>query len=91
MLNFKQCELARTMTKDNTPDVQINREFSDITHTIRVSIAEDIDKFLKLHNMPIDKGFEVMVDDFDKVSQKYSISPATLFCIYMDVKSKETE
>lgn len=86
MLNNKQCELARVMTQDTTDNFQINNEFNTLNSSTKTNITSAIDELLKLHDMPIDKGFEVMKKDFIQIANEFSISPATLFCIYMDNK-----
>lgn len=88
MLNNTQCELARVMTQDTTDNFQINKEFNALNLSAKANIASAIDELLKLHDMPIDKGFEIMKKDFIQIANEFSISPATLFCIYMDNKTK---
>ena len=86
MLNNVQCELARVMTQDTTDDSQINKEFNALNSVAKAHIASAIDNLLKLHDMPIDKGFEIMREDFIQIANEFSINPATLFCIYMENK-----
>lgn len=86
MLSFKQCELARTMTKTTTSDTQINDEFKSINLTSKICASEKLDELLQLHNKPFDLGFNIMTEDFSAVAKEYGISPATLFCIYMESK-----
>lgn len=86
MLSFKQCELARTMTKTTISDVQINDEFKSINLTSKICASEKLEALLQLHNKPFDLGFNTMTEDFSAVAKEYGISPATLFCIYMESK-----
>lgn len=88
MLNNTQCELARVMTNDTTSDAQIILEYTSLNPDTMGLAAKDIDKLVKLHNMPIDKCLKTMFNDFADVADKYSISPATLFCVYMDYMNK---
>lgn len=89
MLSAKQCELARIMTRTDTPDCQIVSEFNTVISIDTLStIAECIDNLLKLHDMPFDVGFDIMAEDFALVAEQFEISPATLFCIYMDSKQQ---
>lgn len=89
MFGLKQCELARAMTNTTTSDDQINSEFEAISQSSKLAAFKEIEILLEQHNMPFDKGFKVMKKDFNDVSEKFLISPATLFCIYMDIKSKQ--
>lgn len=88
MLSFTQCNIARTMTQTTTSDVEINKEFNSVIPSVKKSIFIEIDKLIKQHDMPIDNGLGIMMNDFLTISQKYSISPATSFCIYMDYKQQ---
>lgn len=88
MFSKKQCDLARLMTQDETDDERINKEFSAIDTINREAATKEIDNLLKLHNMPFDKGIWLLQEDFSKISTKFDISPATLFCIYMELKNK---
>lgn len=88
MLNNTQCELARVMTNNTATDEQINLEYASMNHDTMELAAKDIDELVKLHNMTIDKCLKTMLSDFANVANKYSISPATLFCVYMDFMNK---
>ena len=89
MLSSKQCEIARVMTSDKTNDVKINEEFLKMSEEDKLTAAIAVDKILKLHNMPFDKGYKIMSNDFIHVAKEFFISPATMFCVYMECKSKE--
>lgn len=91
MLGIKQCEIARTMTKSTTSDSTINVEFNSMNLSDKITAANEIDALVKIHNLPFDKGFNIMVEDFNAIANKYSISPATLFCIYMESKQPSLE
>lgn len=88
MLSAKQCELARVMTKDTTSDIQMNAEYQTMSDADKTIAADQIDSLLKEHNMPFDKGIDLLQDDFAKVASQFQISPATLFCVYMASKNK---
>lgn len=88
MLSAKQCELARVMTKDTISDTKMNAEYQTMSDTDKTIAADQIDRLLKEHNMPFDKGIGLLQDDFANVASKFQISPATLFCIYMSSKNK---
>lgn len=89
MLSSKQCEIARVMTSDKTNDVKINEEFLKMSEEDKLSAAIAVDKILKPHNMPFDKGYKIMTNDFIHIATEFLVSPATMFCIYMECKSKE--
>ena len=89
MLSSKQCELARTMTQDKTTDLQINQEFESMKPSDKILSAAVVEKLLQLHDMPFDKGFKFLVNDFTHIASEFYISPATLFCVYMENKSKK--
>lgn len=83
MISNKQCELGRTMTNDNTSDMQINKEYLNMDETTKITAAQCVDAAMKLHDAPIDKNFAIMCDDFKIIAKTFEIHPATLFCIYM--------
>ena len=87
MLSSKQCELARVITGDTTSDFEINKEFEKISLSSKILATLAIDNLLKLHDIPFDKGFNLFKNDFYQIANKFSIKPATLFCIYMNNKS----
>lgn len=89
MLSSKQCEIARVMTSDKTNDEIINEEFLKMSEEDKLTAAIAVDKILKLHNMPFDKGYKIMTADFVHIATEFLISPATMFCVYMECKSKE--
>lgn len=88
MLSPKECELARIFTQDLTSDQQINDEFDSLTDEQKQSIFNIVESHLKEHNNSFGKAFAVMVLDFKEVAKNYSVSPSTLFCAYIDIKSK---
>lgn len=86
MLGSKQCELARLITGDTTSDSLINKEFEEISLSSKITAVLAIDNLLKSHDMPFDKGFKLIKNDFYRIANEFSIKPATLFCIYMNNK-----
>ena len=54
--------------------------------TSKICASEKLEALLQLHNKPFDLGFNTMTEDFSAVAKEYGISPATLFCIYMESK-----
>lgn len=88
MLSEKQCELARLLTQDTASDIQINSEYAVLLDETKTVAAQAIDELVKLHNMPFDKAVSVLAEDFKTISSQHGISPATLFCVYMEIKNK---
>lgn len=86
MFSFKQCELARTMTKDTASDTQINKEYSLMNESTKISVINLIESMLPSHRVPFDKDFENFVKDFSRIATEFSVSPATVFCVYMENK-----
>ena len=91
MLSFKQCELARIMTQTTISDVQINDEFKSTDLTTKICASKKLNELLQLHNESFDLGFSIMTEDFLAIAKEYNISPATLFCIYMESKQPSLE
>lgn len=89
MPNQRQCELARLLTASSTSNAQINEEYQGIGEVRARLSAQMIDMLLKEHDLPFDKGFEILKKDFWAIAQKFEISPATLFCIYMHYINKD--
>lgn len=86
MLSSKQFELARLMTHDTSSDLKIANELSTISLVSKASASLAIDNLLKAHDLPFYQGFQLMTKDFADIARQFSISPATLFCIYMESK-----
>ena len=86
MLNSKQCELACKMTGVTIPDAQIIMEYSSLQDCDKEAVLQEIDKLLVEHNQPFDIGIRLLQNDFVNKAKKYNITPATLFCVYMDSK-----
>lgn len=86
MFSQQQCEIARTLTKDDALNEQINSEYQTMTPTDKSNAAAQIDKLCKEHNDSFDKAFPVIANDFKVIANTYHISQATLFCVYMESK-----
>lgn len=83
----RQCEIARAMTKSNASDEQITKELSIMTALEWEEQCQILDKVLKEHNMPFDKGWNIMCADFINIGAVNSVDEATVFVAYMDLKS----
>lgn len=86
MLSSKQCELACKMTGVTVPYAQIISEYSSLQDCDKETALQEINKLLVEHNQPFDTGILLLQHDFANTAKKYNITPATLFCIYMDSK-----
>jgi hypothetical protein len=83
MLSKKQCEVAKLMTGVDVEDNKIIFEYENTDPTAQMDMSKEIDKLVKMHNLPFDKGFGIMKDDFLAIASRYAVNPATLFCFYM--------
>ena len=84
----RQCEIARAMTKSNASDEQITKELSTMTANEWEEQCRILDKALVEHNMPFDKGWNIMCADFINIGAANSVDEATVFVAYMDLKSQ---
>ena len=91
MLNSKMCCLARLLTGDSSSDEAINAEYIKMPIQDKKSAFELIHKISIKHNAPFDLGNKQMRIDFDVIANNYCISPATLFCIYMELLSQNKQ
>ena len=83
-LSEKMCSVARLMTGCDTPTETINKEYNSISDTDKQQILQAIDNTVKKHDSPIDEGKKQLEVDFSIIASNFYISPATLFCLYMD-------
>lgn len=90
MLSHEQCELARIMTKDTTPDKQIQKEYDAFPVSLRAEASSRLDDLVKAHDGRFDLAYPVFVQDSANTSKEYHLSPAALFCVYMNYRAQET-
>lgn len=84
----RQCEIARVMTKSSASDIQISNELGTMTQQEWIEQCKILDKALIEHNMPFDKGWNIMCADFINIGAANSVDEATVFVAYMDLKSQ---
>lgn len=89
MLSHEQCELARIMTKDTTTDKQIQKEYNAFPVALRTEVSNRLDELAKAHDGRFDLAYPVFVQDAADTSKEYHLSPAALFCLYMNYRSQK--
>ena len=80
----KQCEIARAMTKSKATDSQITKELATMTESEWCKQCEILDKFLSKHNIPLDKGWDLLCIDFISIASANQVDEATVFVAYME-------
>lgn len=88
MLSEQQCELARTMTGDDTDSAIIITQYSGMSSSDKSAAYQALDTVLKIHDIPFDEGIVQFKKDFANIASEYNISPAALFCVYMEMRNK---
>lgn len=89
MLVHEQCEIARVMTKDTVTDDQIRAEYDAFPVSSKPEVNNRIGALIKAHNGSFDVAYPIIAQDFLRIGQEYHVSPATLFCIYMERKAEK--
>ena len=84
MFSEKQCNIARLMTGADTPDEIISEEHAAMLGPNRNVAAMRIDQALSLYGKPFNQVWELALKDFREIASQYNISPATLFCVYLE-------
>lgn len=85
-------QIARLLTKSRVSDEQIEKELSSMTALEWDKVCNVLDNFLKAHDMPLDKGWALMINDIHNISDVYKVSEATLLSAYLPwVGMKENE
>ena len=82
--SYRQCELARAMTRSSVTDLQITKELASMTTEEWNKQCKILDNFLIAHDMPLDKGWDLMCNDFYNIASANHVNEATLFVAYMD-------
>lgn len=59
----KGYQIARLLTKSKVSDEQIEKELSSMTALEWDRICNILDNFLKAHDMPLDQGWALMIND----------------------------
>ena len=84
MPNEKQCNIARQITQSNTPDIDVNIQYSTIRSSDKLLLCLEIDKLLKRYDIPVEGGWYVHKSELDNIAQEHLVSSATAYCIYKE-------
>ena len=84
MFSEIQCNIARLMTGTDTPDEMISEEHAAMLGSNRNVAAMRIDQAVASYGRPFNEIWEVALKDFREIASQYNISPATLFCVYLE-------
>lgn len=79
----KQCKLARLLTGGDISDEQIYIELNSMSQNEWDKQCEILNNFIIAHNMPLDKGWSLMRNDFYNIASANQVNEATLFVAYM--------
>ena len=82
--SFRQCEVARVMTKSQATNEQIIKELASMTTAEWYKQCKLLDNFLVAHNIPLDKGWDLLCSDFCNIASVNNVNEATLFIAYME-------
>ena len=86
--SFRQCQVARAMTRSQATNEQIVRELASMTETEWSVQCEILDKFLVANDVSFDKGWDLMCIDFCNIASANDVDEATLFVAYMEWLNK---
>ena len=89
--NTKQCEIARAMTRSKATDLKIAIELATMTEMEWYKQCEILNNILIEHNKPLDKGWDLLCDDFYNIASANNVDEATLFVAFMSWLNKEKE
>ena len=82
--SFRQCEVARIMTKSQATNEQIIKELASMTTAEWYKQCKILDNFLVANNIPLDKGWNLLCADFCNIASVNNVNEATLFVAYME-------
>lgn len=80
----RQCEIARVMTKSEASDAVIKSELKKLTDAEWNEQCTILDRILKKHDAPFDKGFHTLCIDFINIDAANGVNEATVFVAYMN-------
>lgn len=89
--SFRHCEIARYITKSQATNEQIAKELASMTETEWSKQCKILDNFLIVHDIPLDKGWELMCVDFYNIASANQVDEATLFVAYMGWLNQQKE
>lgn len=88
MTKEQQCEIARLMTGSTVSDEIILRNVENTHYLIKKEASSLVDKLIQKHDLPFDKAYPIVKDDFNRIAVRYDLDVAALFWIYMEWKGK---
>lgn len=89
MTKEQQCEIARLMTGSTVSDEKILHNVLTTNYLVKEEASGLVDKLIQIHNLPFDKAYPLVKDDFNRIAKKYDLDVAALFWIYMEWKGKK--
>lgn len=89
MISEKQAELARTFTGSTISAKDINKQFFKVSKSVVQERCLDIDAVFNEYDIEFNEAMPILKNSFKAIAGRTKIDPATLFCIYMDWKSKQ--
>jgi len=84
-------EIARAMTGSVLSDEEIMIGVKNVKPIVKEECCRQVDKLLKKHDLPFDKGYLLAKDDFNNIARRYKIDAAVMFWIYMEWLGKTNE
>ena len=87
----KQCKLARLLTGGNASDELIYEELNSMSQNEWDKQCEILNNFIVAHNLPLNKGWSLMRNDFYNITSANQVDEATLFVAYMEWLSNKKQ
>ncbi|MBE7003689.1 MAG: hypothetical protein E7425_05295 [Ruminococcaceae bacterium] len=84
MFSAVQCYAARLLTGTDTPDEIISQEYAALLGPNRNVAAMLLDDAVRKQGLPFQQAWDFCKDDFQAIAEQYSVSPATMVCLYME-------
>lgn len=72
------------MTGSDATDEQISQEYAAMLGPNRNVAALRLDGAVRQYGLPFDQVWERALKDFRELAAQYRVSPATLFCLYLE-------
>ena len=80
----EQCQISRLFTKSTASDQKILHEVGTTSPLKKAEASKRVDELLIKHNMPFDKAYPLIEQDFNNIALRYKLDSASLFWIYME-------
>lgn len=77
-------EIARLMTDSTLTNSQIIMAVSNIPRQKRDAICPEVDIMVKQHNLPFDKAYPLVKEEFKFLATQNNLDAAVLFWLYME-------